>query len=495
MSTTQDSVRRAHAFKLKILNRGRWLPVLRQSARFLRSSGTFMETFPSLSAFHALRLENCLARLFMSSRKRFSSRRSIRIVIGLAIFALVALGVRQLSGKTSASNEAAHPAPAAVPITASIATRENVPEIVNAIGTVQSIDSVAVQPRVTGAIEKIEFAPGQPVKQGQELFLIDPRPYQAALDQTKAQLAHDQGVLAEAKMDLSRYQTLQKQQSIAKQTAQDQVFVVQQDEGTVQLDQANVETAQLNLDFCHITAPVSGLAGTLQIDLGNLVGPASGGQTSGATVSPGAQGFASGTGVSNSAGGLSSSSGLVTIVQMQPIYVNFSIPQTVLSEVITNQAKGELDVTAYSQAGTLLGKGKLTVINNQVSTATGTATLQATFANTHEELWPGEYISVQLVVGTRRNAVTVPASAVLVGPSGYYAYVIGAAGKVHRVDVQQAVRQGGISVISKGISAGQKVVATGQYRLNNGSSVAILQTTVPHESARATADEGAATAD
>jgi len=429
----------------------------------------------------------------MAYWKHIALRRSIRLIIGLAIIVLIALGVRQLtSARTPPNSAAEHAAATTVPVTAAIATREDVPEIINAIGTVQSIDSVSVLPRVTGTIEKIEFEPGQDVKKGQELFLIDPRPYQAALDQAKAQLAHDEGVLAEAQLDLARYQTLETQKSIAAQTAQDQVYVVQQDNGTVQLDQANVESAQLNLSFCHIAAPISGRAGTLQVDLGNLVGPASG---QAAANSSSNSSSAAGNPTATTSSGATSSGALVSITQLQPVYVNFSIPQTALNEVIENQAKAALDVAAFSQAGKLLARGKLTVINNQVSTSTGTLTMQATFPNSHATLWPGEYVSVQLVVGTRRNVVTVPASAVMVGPNGDYVYVIGAANKVKRVNVQEAARRGGVSVISKGISAGQKVVATGQYRLDNGTSVAIQQTTVPHEAARATAGAGSAAAD
>jgi multidrug efflux system membrane fusion protein len=408
--------------------------------------------------------------------KKSPSRRPLAFIGALIVLALVAFGVRQLNGPPAT---ASHPAVAsAVPVTAATATRQDVPEIVDAIGTVQSIDSVAIQPRVTGTIEKIEFTPGQNVKQGQELFLIDPRPYQAALDQAKAQLAHDQGLLAEAQMDLKRYQTLAGQQSIAAQTAQDQVYVVQQDQGTVQLDQANVEMAQLNLDYCHITAPISGRAGTLQVDLGNLVGPTNGQATSAASSSSGSSsGGYSSTQTSTSSNTSSSAGGLVSIEQLQPIYVSFSIPQTQFNEVAQNQAKATLAVDAYSQAGKLLEKGKLTILNNQVSTTTGTVTLQATFSNGDDVLWPGEYVSVQLIVGTRRNAVTVPASAVMVGPNGDYVYVIGDGNKVTRVDVQQTARRGGISVIAKGISAGQKVVTTGQYRLDNGTTVATEQTT------------------
>jgi len=251
--------------------------------------------------------------------------------------------------------------------------------------------------------------------------------------------------------------------------------VVQQDQGTVALDQANVEMAQLNLDYCHITAPISGRAGTLQVDLGNLVGPSSAPATTAASSRSGSGGNSS-TPTSTSSGAMSAAGGLVSIEQLQPIYVSFSIPQTQFNEVAQNQANGTLAVDAYSQAGKLLENGKLTIINNQVNTTTGTVTLQATFANANDVLWPGEYVSVQLVVGVRRNVVTVPASAVMAGPSGDYVYVIGDDNKVTRVDVQQAARRAGIAVIANGLSAGQRVVATGQYRLDNGTVVAIEQT-------------------
>ncbi len=186
------------------------------------------------------------------------------------------------------------------------------------IGTVQSIDAVAVQPRVTGAIVEVEFTPGQDVKQGQELFLIDPRPYEAALSQARAQLAHDEGLLGEAQMDLKRYQNLAEQNAIAKQQAQDQAYVVEQDKGTVDLDQANVETAELNLQYCHVASPIDGRAGALLVDLGNLVGPQSAGQSTSDTN----------TGTTTTGGQTPVRNTLVSITQLQPIYVDFNVPQT-----------------------------------------------------------------------------------------------------------------------------------------------------------------------
>lgn len=403
----------------------------------------------------------------MAGSKTSPARRPLAFLGALLVVALIGVGVRQLDGAVPAASRPL--VVSAVPVTAAVATRRDVPEILDAIGTVQSIDNVAIQPRVTGAIQKIEFAPGQNVKQGQELFLIDPRPYQVALDQAKAQLAHDQGLLAEARMDLTRYQTLLSQKSIAAQTAQDQVYVVQQDQGTVALDQANVEMAQLNLDYCHITAPIAGRAGTLQVDLGNLVGPANGQPDGAASGRSGSAAAATPA----AAGAGAASTGLVSIAQVAPIYVSFAIPQTQFNAVAQNQDQGTLAVEAYSQAGKLLEKGKLAIINNQVSTATGTVTLQATFANGDAVLWPGEYVSVRLVLGMRRNVVTVPSAAVMVGPHGDYVYVIGTGNKVSRVDVQEAARRAGMSVIASGLSAGQEVVATGQYRLDEGTLVTV----------------------
>jgi membrane fusion protein, multidrug efflux system len=386
------------------------------------------------------------------------SRRLVFSTVAVVVLAFIIIGAVYFRPRQTESQ-----ASAPVPVTAAIAARADVPVIVNAIGNVQAIDMVSVQPRVTGIITKVEFTPGQYVKEGQELFLIDPRPYQAALDQAQAQLAHDEGVLAEAQVDLSRYQLLQKQKSIAAQQAEDQVYVVQQDKGTVQLDQANVDTARLNLEYAHVTAPISGRAGTLLVDLGNLVGPAN--QASG-----------SGTSTANAGTGTLATN-LVTITQMQPIYVTFTVPQTDFDQIKQNQAKAPLEVHAYSQAGKLLEKGQLTVIDNQVNTATGTVTLQATFANTDEALWPGEFVRVHLHVSMLKNVVTVPTQAVMAGPDGSYVYVIGPDEKVKRVGVQVTARQNAVSVIGNGLSGGEKIVTDGQYRLDDGTEVAVRATT------------------
>ncbi len=334
------------------------------------------------------------------------------------------------------------PAEAAAPVVAGTVMQRDMPILINALGTVQSIQTVNVQSRVNGQIMQAFFKQGELVKAGDPLFLIDPRPYQAALDQAQAQLEHDQALVAEAQTDLARYQKLEAENSIAKQQADDQAFVVQQDEGTVKLDQANVEAAKLNLEYAHIISPVTGIAGAMAVDPGNYV--------------------AAGAGTT-----------LVNITQISPIYVTFPIPQSELEEVRAAQNRAPLDVRALSQEGKTLGDGKLTFINNQIVATTGTVALYATFPNANQALWPGEFVTVDLVVGARKNAVTAPVGSVMSGPQGDYVYTISADNIVHRIPVLVVARQNGLAVFTKGVSPGDQVVVNGQYNLDDGVKIAI----------------------
>ncbi len=403
----------------------------------------------------------------VSARELGTLRRGQTIALSLVAALAAGLVCWKLVGLAAARAPAA-PTPTVVPVTAAAAKQENVPAIVPALGTVLSQDIVNVMPRVNGQITQIYFKQGDQVTANQPLFLIDPRPYQAALEQAQGQLAHDQAVLAEARMDLARYRRLEAQNSIATQTEQDQAFVVGQDAGTVKLDEANLATAALNLSYCHIGAPIAGLTGALQVDLGNYVTASSSALSTSSTQSVGSA-QAAATGATSSAG----VTPLVTITQMHPIFVSFSVPEGELDTILENQAKGALTVEAYSQAGKLLASGKLTLINNQVATTTGTILLEGTFANRRERLWPGEFVAVRLVEFVRRNAITVPAEAVMTGPTGPYVYVVGAANKVSRVNVQVTATQANIAVIGKGLQAGEEVVTNGQYRLDDGVAVKV----------------------
>jgi membrane fusion protein, multidrug efflux system len=398
----------------------------------------------------------------MKLGQKINSRRLVYLLGAAVVLVLAIALLMYVRGLSSPPSHVV----AAIPVTGGEARRQNVPDIISQIGTVQSIDNVSIQARVNGPIVKIEFTAGQEVKKGQELFLIDPRPFQAVVDQAQAQLVHDQAVLAEAQVDLARFQLLAQQNSIAKQQAEDQVYLVEQDKGTVQLDQANLEAAQLNLAFCHVEAPITGRTGVLLIDVGNLVGPSASGSTS-----------SNSTSTSTTSSQTSAGTSMVTIVQTKPIYVTFNVPQVALDQIKQNQAKAPLEVDAYSQTGKLLEKGKLTLIDNQVNTSTGTVLMQATFANDDEVLWHGEFVRVRLIVSILNNIVTVPVQAVMAGPSGSYIYVINTDMTVHRVNVDVLDRQGAIAVIGKGLAGGEKVVVDGQYRLDEGVKVDVQQTT------------------
>ena len=406
----------------------------------------------------------------MASTKYFGGwRKSVIAGVVILIGVLLPVGWRYSSQNSKSAPAAQEPS---VPVTAATAKRQDVPEVIDTVGTVQSIDAISVQSQASGPIVKIAFNPGDEVKKGQELFLIDPRPYEAALQQVQAQLAHDQALLAQARVDLARYQKLKRENSIATQTEEDQAYVVQQDEASVQIDQANVKTAQINLGYTRIASPIDGRAGVIRVDLGNLVGPQNSGAASATGASAGASLTTNATSASTQA---ATSGGLVTITQMRPIYVNFSIPQTQLARVIRAQAQTPLAVEAHAQSGGLLAKGKLTVIDNQVNTATGSAAIQATFANDDEALWPGQFVSVVLVLSIRRGAVTVPAQAVMTGPDGAYVYAIASDQTVRREKVEEAERRNGTAVIEKGLDAGALVVVDGQYRLDNGVKVSVRE--------------------
>jgi membrane fusion protein, multidrug efflux system len=393
----------------------------------------------------------------------------------------------------------APPPPPAVPVTAAVATSRDVPALVPALGTVLSMDVVQVMPEVTGRITKIYFKQGQEVKAGQRLFEIDPRPYQAAFQQAQGQLARDKALLAEATMDLARYRKLAAQNSIELQTAQDQEYVVGQDRGTVALDEGNLAAARVNLEYCEITSPVTGRTGVIQVDLGNFVQPSSAAAQAASANSSSSSGGSGGSGSSLAGSGSGSSSGgstaLVSVTQMEPIFVSFNVPENQLATVLENQAKGPLAVGAYSADGQLLATGKLSLINNQVDTTTGTILLEATFANEQQRLWPNEFVSVELTEFVRQSAVTVPAVAIMTGPDGEYVYVIGSDHKVKRVGVTVDSNQQGIAVIGKGLTAGEQVVTTGQYRLDEATLVNIQQpaSAAPAQSSAAVSAMPAAT--
>lgn len=320
----------------------------------------------------------------------------------------------------------------------------DMPVVLNELGTVTPTDTVTVMPNqaVSGYLVEVPFQEGQEVKQGQLLAQIDPRPFQAALDQALGTLQRDQGLLNEAKMDLVRFQRLVKLDSIARQQAEDQAYLVQQNEGTVKLDQAAVDTAKLNLSYSHITSPIAGRVGLRLVDVGNYI-----------------------TG--------SSSTGITVVTSIKPTTVEFTVAQNDLQQVAERfRTPGvTLPVTAYKSDGTTqLATGSLYAINNQMAMSTGTVTLRATFANDDEVLFPNEFVNVQLLVDTLHKAVLVPTSAVLSGAPGNYVFLVNK-DVVSVRPVTLGPSDGKNTVIASGLEAGDTVVIDGTDRLSDGTKI------------------------
>ncbi|MGH7015042.1 MAG: efflux RND transporter periplasmic adaptor subunit [Stellaceae bacterium] len=331
-----------------------------------------------------------------------------------------------------------------VPVTAGTAVARDVPVYVRSLGTVQAYDSVTVRTRVDGQVTKVFFKEGQEVKAGDPLFQIDPRPFQAALEQAQATKQKDEAQLVGARRDLARYAKLVEPGYQTRQVYEDEQATVAELEAAVKADQAQIDAAQLNLTYANVQSPIGGRTGARLVDFGNFV------QASQATP-------------------------LVTIVQLKPIYVTFTAPQNRLDAIRLNRAKAPLTALAYnSDDQTLLSKGELTLINNQVDTTTGTVQLKATFPNQDERLWPGEFVNVRLIVSTRKGAVTVPAQTVMEGPSGDYVYVIKPDNTVIHRDATVLATQDGLAVIGSGLKAGERVVVNGQLRLTDGAKVNIV---------------------
>lgn len=326
------------------------------------------------------------------------------------------------------------------------ASRGDMPVILNELGTVVPTATVTVMPNqaVSGYLTEVPFHEGQDVQTGDLLAQIDPRPFQATLDQAIGALQRDKGLLEEAKMDLARFQKLVTQDSIARQQAEDQLYVVHQNEGTVKLDEAAVETAKLNLSYCRITAPVAGRVGLRLVDPGNYING-------------------------------SSSTGVAVITTIKPTTVEFTVAQNDLENVASRyRTPGvKLEVTAYSSDNShKIATGTLYAINNQVATSTGTVMLRARFDNDDEALFPNEFVNVRLLVDTLHQAVLVPTASVLSGAPGNYVYLVDK-GKgtvsVHKVTPGQS--DGRNTVITDGLKAGDTVVVDGTDRLSDGAKI------------------------
>ena len=330
------------------------------------------------------------------------------------------------------------------PVSVATVKAGDMPIVITALGTVTPLADITVRTQLSGTLQDVYFQEGQMVKKGDVLAQIDPRPYQISLANAEGQLARDQALLATARLDLKRYQTLLSQDSIASQQVDTQASLVRQYEGTVKSDQANVDTYKLDLTYARITAPVSGRVGLRQVDPGNYVTP-------------------------------SDTSGIVVLTQLEPISVIFTTSEDNLPSIMKQLRAGtKMPVTAYDRSNTtMLEGGSLQTIDNQIDTTTGTVKLRASFVNHEQALFPNQFVNARLLVDTIHDAVIVPTSAVLNGSQGQYVYVA----KPDNTVSVRLVKVGPVDAertsIASGLAVGERVVTDGSDRLREGAQITI----------------------
>jgi len=350
-------------------------------------------------------------------------------------------GWERFRGPDSAAKSAQKSArAAAVPVTVAPVEKTDFPVYLIGLGTVQGFNTVQVRTRVDGQIDKVAFKEGQLVNQGDLLVEIDPRPYQATLDQAKAKKEQDEANLANANLDLQRYTKLG--EFATRQQTDTQRSAVAQLTAQIAADDAAIFNAQTQLDYTQVKSPISGVVGLRQVDIGNIVNA-------------------------------STQTGIVTVAQIEPIAVIFTAPEEQLPYINETQSKAPLRVTALTTDGKkTLSEGKLAVVNNQVDTTSGTIRLKAVFDNKDHALWPGQSVSTRLLVTTLKDATVVPDDAVQHGTDGLYAYAVNSDNKAELRKIKVSKSIDGRSVVDEGLSPGERVIVAGQYKVQPGSTVA-----------------------
>jgi multidrug efflux system membrane fusion protein len=362
-----------------------------------------------------------------------------RLLFGVAGIALVALALVNWSG--SPAPKAAPRAATEVNAQTAKAVQKDMPIYLQGLGTVQAFYTVTVTPRVDGELQKVGFTEGQPVKKGDLLAQIDPRPYQAAYDQAMATKGKDSAQLANARIDLQRYAELAPQELASKQQVDTQKALVQQLESQVAADQAAIDNAKTQLDYAHITSPIDGLTGVRLIDPGNNLHAANG-------------------------------TPIVVVTQTQPISVVFTLPEESLDQVAPALRAGAVQVAALSRDGKgEIDRGQVAVLDNQIDQATGTVHLKATFPNADNKLWPGEYVNARVLLTTSKNALTIPSTAVQRGPNGLYVFLVKPDRTVEMRPVKIGADVNGETIVLGGLEAGDMVTTSNEYRLHEGVRV------------------------
>jgi multidrug efflux system membrane fusion protein len=368
-----------------------------------------------------------------------------RFLLAVAAVLVVVGGLVWLRGHQKAAQTAMQAAAgdAQVPVALARAVYADVPVTLDGIGTVQALNTVSIRPMVDGPLMAVKFREGQDVRAGDVLAQIDPRTYQASYDQAVAKKAQDQATLANARLDLTRYEKLARTQYTTAQQADTQRATVAQDEALVRQDQAQIDSARTNLGYTTITAPVQGRTGIRQVDVGNIVHS-------------------------------TDTTPITVVATLQPITVVFTLPQQTLPQVVAAMQAGRPQVLALPQSGDAsapIGSGTVEVLDNEVDQTTGTIKLRAIFPNTGLTLWPGAFVNVRLMLRTDSHVVTIPTQAVQRGPVGAFAFVVGADHVASRRAITVGQQNESAAVITSGIRAGETVVTDGASRVTDGAHV------------------------
>jgi multidrug efflux system membrane fusion protein len=381
-------------------------------------------------------------------------------ISALIILAIAVAGGGAFAVTRDTAPPAAPAAPPPVPVVAGKVTSQDVPIYLRGIGTVIAYNTDIVRSQIQGQITRIAFTEGQTVKAGDLLAQIDPRPYQAQLDQMVAARDRDQAQLTNSLANLDRYTHLAGNGYATPQLLDTQKSQVAQLQNAVKSDEALMEQAQVQLEYTRLTSPISGITGVRQVDVGNIIHP-------------------------------TDANGLVVVTQIEPISLIFTLPETYLPRIQQQMATNKsLKVLAYSQDDTMeLDEGKVDLINNEILQTTGAVQIKAEFANTAHRLWPGELVNARLLLETRHNGLTVPAGVVQQAQQGFYAYVIKPDNTVEKRAVTVAQISNGQALIDSGLAANEQVVVDGQYKLQPGSHVAILHGKAAEEAAAQNAEQ------
>ncbi len=398
-------------------------------------------------------------------------RLSLGVVACLCVagFAAWRLGYLPAGGSGQAKDEKVerhgkhgqHEGDGPVPVTIAQARQQDVPVTIDAVGTVQALNTATIQTQVDGRLIKLLFNEGEDVRKGDIVAMIEPNLYQAAYDQAVAKKAQDEANLANARIDVVRYQKLAVSNYGSQQQYTTQKYLVAQLEAQVRQDQAQIDSAKTTLDYCTIRSPIDGRTGIRQVDVGNILHAAD--QTA-----------------------------IIVVTQLKPIYVFFTIPQERLPELQRAKAKGQPKVAALAgdNATIVEDGGEVSVIDNQIDQTTGTAKIKATFANQGLRLWPGKFVNVRVVVDQIKNAVTVPSPAVQRGPSGAFVYVMDENGAATLTNVTTGQQDENTAVVTQGLPPGAQVITTGFARLSDGAKVRVVTAQDDDASGRKTQDKG-----